>query len=210
MARYTEAKCKLCRREGMKLFLKGERCYSDRCAIERRPFGPGQHGKRRGRKPSDYKLQLREKQKVRSIYGLLERQFRNYFAEAERRTGVTGANLFNLLEKRLDNVIYRMGFAPSRPAARQLVRHKHVLVNGELCDIPSYQVRVGQVVSIREKSRNIPMVLASIKDQAKRERLPFVEVDEKNMEGRLTVEPQMSDLPIPIQENLIVELYSKV
>ncbi len=210
MARYTEAKCKLCRREGMKLFLKGERCYSDRCAIERRPFGPGQHGKRRGRKPSDYKLQLREKQKVRSIYGLLERQFRNYFAEAERRTGVTGANLFNLLEKRLDNVVYRMGFAPSRPAARQLVRHKHVTVNGELCDIPSFQVRIGQVISIREKSRNIPMVLASIKDQAKRERLPFVEVDEKNMEGRLTVEPQMSDLPIPIQENLIVELYSKV
>jgi small subunit ribosomal protein S4 len=194
----------------MKLFLKGERCYSDRCAIERRPFGPGQHGKRRGRKPSDYKLQLREKQKVRSIYGLLERQFRNYFAEAERRTGVTGANLFNLLEKRLDNVVYRMGFAPSRPAARQLVRHKHVMVNGELCDIPSFQVRIGQVISIREKSRNIPMVLASIKDQAKRERLPFVEVDEKNMEGRLTVEPQMSDLPIPIQENLIVELYSKV
>ena len=210
MARYTEAKCKLCRREGMKLFLKGERCYSDRCAIERRPFGPGQHGKRRGRKPSDYKLQLREKQKVRSIYGLLERQFRNYFAEAERRTGVTGANLFNLLEKRLDNVVYRMGFAPSRPAARQLVRHKHVTVNGELCDIPSFQVRIGQVISIREKSRNIPMVLASIKDQAKRERLPFVEVDEKNMEGRLTVEPQMSDLPIPIQEQLIVELYSKV
>lgn len=210
MARYTEAKCKLCRREGMKLFLKGERCYSDRCAIERRPFGPGQHGKRRGRKPSDYKLQLREKQKVRSIYGLLERQFRNYFAEAERRSGVTGANLFNLLEKRLDNVVYRMGFAPSRPAARQLVRHKHVLVNGELCDIPSFQVRIGQVISIREKSRNIPMVLASVKDQAKRERLPFVEVDEKNMEGRLTVEPQMSDLPIPIQENLIVELYSKV
>ncbi len=210
MARYTEAKCKLCRREGMKLFLKGERCYSDRCAIERRPYGPGLHGRRRGRKPSDYKLQLREKQKVRSIYGLLERQFRNYFAEAERRTGVTGANLFNLLEKRLDNVVYRMGFAPSRPAARQLVRHKHVQVNGELCDVPSYAVRVGQVIAIRDKSRNIPLVLASVKDAAKRERLPFVEVDEKKLEGRLVLEPQMSDLPIPIQENLIVELYSKV
>jgi small subunit ribosomal protein S4 len=210
MARYTEAKCKLCRREGMKLFLKGERCYTDRCAIERRPYGPGQHGRRRGRKPSDYKLQLREKQKVRSIYGLLERQFRNYFAEAERRTGVTGSNLFTLLEKRLDNVVYRMGFAPSRPAARQLVRHKHVTVNGEACDIPSYSVRVGQVVSVREKSRNIPMVVAALKDRTKRERLPFVDVDDKKMEGRLVQEPQMSDLPIPIQENLIVELYSKV
>ena len=210
MARYTEAKCKLCRREGMKLFLKGERCYTDRCAIERRPYGPGQHGRRRGRKPSDYKLQLREKQKVRSIYGLLERQFRNYFTEAERRTGVTGSNLFTLLEKRLDNIVYRMGFAPSRPAARQLVRHKHVTVNGEACDIPSYSVRVGQVVSVREKSRNIPMVVAALKDRTKRDRLSFVDVDDKKMEGRLVQEPQMSDLPIPIQENLIVELYSKV
>ncbi len=210
MARYTEAKCKLCRREGMKLFLKGERCYTDRCAIERRPYGPGQHGRRRGRKPSDYKLQLREKQKVRSIYGLLERQFRNYFTEAERRTGVTGSNLFTLLEKRLDNIVYRMGFAPSRSAARQLVRHKHVTVNGESCDIPSYSVRVGQVVSVREKSRNIPMVVAALKDRAKRDRLSFVDVDDKKMEGRLVQEPQMSDLPIPIQENLIVELYSKV
>lgn len=210
MARYTEAKCKLCRREGMKLFLKGERCYTDRCAIERRPYGPGQHGRRRGRKPSDYKLQLREKQKVRSIYGLLERQFRNYFTEAERRTGVTGSNLFTLLEKRLDNIVYRMGFAPSRPAARQLVRHKHVTVNGEACDIPSYSVRVGQVISVREKSRNIPMVVAALKDRTKRDRLSFVDVDDKKMEGRLVQEPQMSDLPIPIQENLIVELYSKV
>ena len=210
MARYTEAKCKLCRREGMKLFLKGERCYTDRCAIERRPYGPGQHGRRRGRKPSDYKLQLREKQKVRAIYGILERQFRNYFAEAERRTGVTGANLFTLLEKRLDNVVYRMGFAPSRAAARQLVRHKHVTVNGDTCDIPSYAVRVGQVISVREKSRNIPMVITSLKDTVKRDRLAFVEVDDKKMEGRLVQEPQMSDLPIPIQENLIVELYSKV
>jgi small subunit ribosomal protein S4 len=194
----------------MKLFLKGERCYTDRCAIERRPYGPGQHGRRRGRKPSDYKLQLREKQKVRSIYGLLERQFRNYFTEAERRTGVTGSNLFTLLEKRLDNIVYRMGFAPSRPAARQLVRHKHVTVNGEACDIPSYSVRVGQVISVREKSRNIPMVVAALKDRTKRDRLSFVDVDDKKMEGRLVQEPQMSDLPIPIQENLIVELYSKV
>ena len=209
MARYTDAKCKLCRREGMKLFLKGERCYSSSCAIERRPYGPGEHGRRRGRKPSDYKLQLREKQKVRSIYGVLERQFRLYFAEANRQQGATGENLFNLLEKRLDNVIFRLGFAPSRASARQLIRHKHVLVEDGVCDIPSRQVRVGQTVSIRAKSQNIPQVVDSLKDNAKRDRLPFVEADDKKLEGRLLSEPQLSDLPIPIQENLIVELYSK-
>lgn len=209
MARYTDAKCKLCRREGMKLFLKGERCYSSSCAIERRPYGPGEHGRRRGRKPSDYKLQLREKQKVRSIYGVLERQFRLYFAEANRQQGATGENLFNLLEKRLDNIIYRLGFAPSRSSARQLIRHKHVLVENGVCDIPSRQVRVGQTVSIRTKSQNIPQILDSLKDNAKRDRLPFVEADDKKLEGRLLSEPQLSDLPIPIQENLIVELYSK-
>jgi small subunit ribosomal protein S4 len=193
----------------MKLFLKGERCFSSSCAIERRPYGPGEHGRRRGRKPSDYKLQLREKQKVRSIYGVLERQFRLYFAEANRQQGATGEILFNLLEKRLDNVIYRLGFAPSRAAARQLIRHKHVLVEGGVCDIPSRQVRVGQTVSIRAKSQNIPQVVGSLKDNAKRDRLPFVEADDKKLEGRLLSEPQLSDLPIPIQENLIVELYSK-
>jgi len=209
MARYTGAKCKLCRREGMKLFLKGERCYSSSCAIERRPYGPGEHGRRRGRKPSDYKLQLREKQKVRAIYGVLERQFRLYFAEANRRKGATGENLFNLLEKRLDNVIYRLGLAPSRSSARQLIRHKHVMVEDGICDIPSRQVRVGQTVSIRTKSHNIPQIVDSIKDNAKRDRLPFLETDEKKLSGRLLSEPQLSDLPIPIQENLIVELYSK-
>lgn len=209
MARYTGAKCKLCRREGMKLFLKGERCYSSSCAMERRPYGPGEHGRRRGRKPSDYKLQLREKQKVRAIYGVLERQFRLYFAEANRRKGATGENLFNLLEKRLDNVVYRMGFAPSRAAARQMIRHKHVLVTGDVCDIPSRQVRIGQVISVRAKSQNVPQIVQSLKDNAKRDRLPFVEVDVKKLEGRLMAEPQLSDLPIPIQENLIVELYSK-
>ncbi len=210
MARYTGAKCKLCRREGMKLFLKGERCYSSSCAMERRPHPPGQHGRRRGRKPSDYKLQLREKQKVRSIYGVLERQFRLYYAEANRRPGPTGEILFTILEKRLDNIVYRLGLAPSRDAARQLVRHKHVLVDGEVCDIPSAQVRPGQQVSIREKSRNIPMVVESVKNAARRDRLPFVELDEQKLAGKLLAEPQLSDLPIPIQENLIVELYSKV
>jgi small subunit ribosomal protein S4 len=193
----------------MKLFLKGERCYSSSCAIERRPYGPGEHGRRRGRKPSDYKLQLREKQKVRAIYGVLERQFRLYFAEANRRKGATGENLFNLLEKRLDNVIYRLGFAPSRASARQLIRHKHVLIDGDVCDIPSRQVRVGEVLAIRAKSQNVPQVVQSLKDNAKRDRLPFVEADVKKLEGRLVSEPQLSDLPIPIQENLIVELYSK-
>ena len=210
MARYTGAKCKLCRREGMKLYLKGERCHSSSCAMERRPHAPGQHGRRRGRKPSDYKLQLREKQKVRAIYGVLERQFRLYYDEANRRTGPTGEILFNLLEKRLDNLVYRLRRAPSRDAARQLVRHKHVLLDGEVCDIPSAQLRVGQQVSIREKSRNIPMVVDAVKSAARRERLPFVELDAQNLTGKLLAEPQLSDLPIPIQENLIVELYSKV
>lgn len=210
MARYTGAKCKLCRREGMKLYLKGERCHSSSCAMERRPHAPGQHGRRRGRKPSDYKLQLREKQKVRAIYGVLERQFRLYYDEANRRTGPTGEILFTILEKRLDNLVYRLGLAPSRDAARQLVRHKHVLVDGEVCDIPSAQLRVGQQVTIREKSRNIPMVVDAVKSAARRERLPFVELDEQNLAGKLLAEPQLSDLPIPIQENLIVELYSKV
>ena len=209
MARYTEAKCKLCRREGMKLFLKGERCYSSSCAMERRPYGPGEHGRRRGRKPSDYKLQLREKQKVRAIYGVLEKQFRLYFAEANRQKGATGENLFNLLEKRFDNVVFRMGFAPSRSSARQLIRHKHVLVEGDVCDIPSRQIRVGQTVSIRSKSQNIPQIVTSLKDNAKRDKLPFVEADDKKLEGRLLAEPQLAELPIPIQENLIVELYSK-
>ena len=209
MARYTEAKCKLCRREGMKLYLKGERCHSSSCAMDRRPYGPGEHGRRRGRKPSDYKLQLREKQKVRAIYGVLEKQFRLYFAEANRQKGATGENLFNLLEKRLDNVLFRLGFAPSRSSARQLIRHKHVQVDGIICDIPSRQVKVGDTVAIRAKSHNIPQIVESLKDNAKRDRLPFVEADDKKLEGRLLVEPQLSDLPIPIQENLIVELYSK-
>jgi len=193
----------------MKLFLKGERCFSSSCAIERRPYGPGEHGRRRGRKPSDYKLQLREKQKVRAVYGVLERQFRLYFAEANRRKGATGENLFNLLEKRLDNVVYRLGFAPSRSSARQLIRHKHVVVEGDVCDIPSRQLRIGQTVGIRTKSQNIPQVVDAVQDNSKRERLPFLEADEKRFEGRLLNEPQLSDLPIPIQENLIVELYSK-
>jgi small subunit ribosomal protein S4 len=178
--------------------------------VEKRPYGPGLHGRRRAGKPSEYKLQLREKQKVRAIYGVLERQFRNTFAEANRRTGATGSNLMRDLEKRLDNLVFRMGLAPSRNAARQLVNHNHVLVDGKRVNIPSYQVRVGQVVAIREKSRNIPVVNEAIKTAGRRSPLTFVEVDPAAFQGRLVRDPTKEDLPIPVQENLIVELYSKV
>jgi small subunit ribosomal protein S4 len=210
MARYLDPKCKLCRREGMQLFLKGERCFSDKCAVEKRPYGPGEHGRRRQGKPSEYKLQLREKQKVRSIYGVLERQFRKNFGEATRRKGETGGNLFQILETRLDNVVYRIGLAPSRNAARQLVRHNHVMVDGERVNIPSAAVKAGQVVSIRQKSRNMPVVNDSIKAAQRRSPLSFVELDAAAYSGKLIREPSKGDLPIPIQDNLIIELYSKV
>ncbi|HKI84009.1 MAG TPA: 30S ribosomal protein S4 [Candidatus Krumholzibacteria bacterium] len=210
MARYLDPKCKLCRREGMQLFLKGERCFSDKCAVEKRPYGPGEHGRRRQSKPSEYKLQLREKQKVRSMYGVLERQFRRNFAEATRRRGETGGNLFNILETRLDNVVYRLGLAPSRNAARQLVNHNHVLVDDKRVNIASAPVSVGQRVSIRQRSRNMPVVVESIKSASRRAPLPFAELDAATFSGQLLREPTKGDLPIPIQENLIIELYSKV
>ncbi len=210
MARYLDPKCKLCRREGMQLFLKGERCFSDKCAVEKRPYGPGEHGRRRQSKPSEYKLQLREKQKVRSIYGVLERQFRKTFAEAIRRKGETGGNLFQILEHRLDNLVYRMGLAPSRNAARQLVNHNHVLVDGKRVNVASAEVKVGQVISIRQKSRNMPVINDAIKAAQRRAPLPFVELDAANYSGRLLRESTKGDLPIPIQDNLIIELYSKV
>ena len=210
MARYLDPKCKLCRREGMQLFIKGERCFSDKCAVGKRPYGPGEHGRRRQSKPSEYKLQLREKQKVRSIYGVLERQFRKNFAEATRRKGETGGNLFQILEHRLDNLVYRMGLAPSRNAARQLVNHNHVLVNGKRVNVASAQVKVGQMVSIRQKSRNIPQVNDSIKAAKRRAPLPFVELNAADYSGRLLRDSTKGDLPIPIQDSLIIELYSKV
>ncbi len=210
MARYLDPKCKLCRREGMQLFLKGERCFSGKCAMEKRPYGPGEHGRRRQSKPSEYKLQLREKQKVRSIYGVLERQFRKTFAEATRRKGETGGNLFQILEHRLDNLVYRMGLAPSRNAARQLVNHNHVLVDGKRVNVASAQVKVGQTISIRQKSRNMPVINDSIKAAQRRTPLPFVELDAANYSGRLIREATKGDLPIPVQDNLIIELYSKV
>ncbi|MBN2287986.1 MAG: 30S ribosomal protein S4 [Candidatus Glassbacteria bacterium] len=211
MARYTKANCKLCRREGVKLFLKGERCYTDKCAIERKNFAPGQHGRMAGRrrKVSDYSLQLREKQKVKRIYGILEKQFRNYFKRAAHKTGVTGELLLQSIETRLDNVVYRLGLAPSRKSARQLVRHRHIQVNGGIVDIPSYQVAPGQEVRVKEKSRNMGLILSSIERRGKQDVLPWLSVDYKTQTGKLLEVPTRANIPTTAQEQLIVELYSK-
>jgi small subunit ribosomal protein S4 len=207
VARYTDAKCRICRREGMKLFLKGERCNTEKCALERRAYAPGQHGQRRGKR-SDYGVQLREKQKVRKTYGLLEKQFRLYFFEAVRMKGATGANLLQLLERRLDNVIYRMGFATSRNEARQIVRHRHVMVNGRSVNIPSYLVKPGMEVSVREKSKEHGR-LSVIVDTPLREAPPWIEVDRKEFKASIVALPAREDIDLPVQESLIVELYSK-
>jgi small subunit ribosomal protein S4 len=209
LARDTGASCRLCRRENLKLFLKGDRCYGDKCAYERRPYPPGQHGQRRGGKFSDYQLQLREKQKVKRMYGLLEGQFRRYYELAERHRGVTGTNLLLYLECRLDNVLYRMGFASSRDQARQIVRHNHVLVNGRRVNIPSYQVKVGSVVEIQEKKRKVPIILEAMETVARRGIPNWMEVDKEKFRGTLKALPNREDLTMPIQESLIVELYSK-
>jgi small subunit ribosomal protein S4 len=211
MARQTGTSCKLCRREGNKLFLKGERCYTDKCAIERRNFAPGQHGRSAGRrrKLSDYSLQLREKQKVKRIYGLLERQFRNYFFKATRKSGVTGQNLMQLLETRLDNVVFRLGFAPSRNSARQLVNHRHILINGRIVDIPSYQVSPNEEISVKESSRGLGLILSSIEKRGKQETVSWLTVDYKSQTGKLLEIPTRDSIPVNAQEQLIVELYSK-
>lgn len=211
MARYTEASCKLCRRETVKLFLKGERCYTDKCAIERKNFVPGQHGRIAGRrrKVSEYSLQLREKQKVKRIYGVLEKQFRNYYSKASRQSGVTGENLLQLLETRLDNIIYRLGFAPSRKSARQLVKHRHVFINGKIVDIPSYNVTPGEEVKIKDKSNNLGLVLSTIERKGKQDVLSWLTVDYKSQTGKLLEVPTRDGIPITAQEQLIVELYSK-
>ena len=209
MARETGASCRLCRRENLKLFLKGDRCYGDKCAYERRPYPPGQHGQRRGGKLSDYQLQLREKQKVKRMYGLLENQFRRYYELAEKHKGITGTNLLLLLECRLDNVIYRMGFASSRDQARQLVRHTHVLVNNRSVNIPSFQVKVGDVVEIKEQKRKVPVILEAMETVARRGIPNWMEVDKEKFRGTLKALPNREDLTMPIQESLIVELYSK-
>lgn len=209
MARETGASCRLCRRENLKLFLKGDRCYGEKCAFERRPYAPGQHGQRRGGKFSDYQLQLREKQKVKRIYGLLEKQFRRYYSLAEKQKGITGTNLLILLECRLDNVVYRMGFASSRTQARQLVRHNTVMVNGKKVNIPSYQVRVGDVIEVRESKRKIPVLLEAMETVARRGIPNWMEVEKEKFRGMLKSVPNREELTMPIQENLIVELYSK-
>ena len=208
MARHTEAVCRLCRREGMKLFLKGDRCFKDKCAIERRNYPPGQHGRRRS-KLLGYGIQLREKQKVKRIYGLLERQFRLTFQRAERRKGITGANLLEGLERRLDNVVYSLGFAASRAQARQLVRHGHVTVNGRKVTIPSYAVAKNQVVSIKEKSRANEQIKASVETARARGVPVWLDLSPETFSGTVRELPKREDIKLPIQEQLIVELYSK-
>jgi small subunit ribosomal protein S4 len=208
LARYTESVCRLCRRENLKLFLKGERCYSDKCAIERRNYPPGQHGQARP-KFSEYSIQLREKQKVKRMYGLLESQFRRTFAEAARTKGITGETLLVLLERRLDNATYRLGFASSRAEARTLVRQGHMLVNGKKVNIPSYSVRVGDVLSVREKSRQMGRVLTALEGAQRRGVPDWAELDRESFSGRIKLFPTRSDITMPINEKLIVELYSK-
>ncbi|MDR2443105.1 MAG: 30S ribosomal protein S4 [Deltaproteobacteria bacterium] len=208
MARYTEAVCRICRRENTKLFLKGDRCYANKCAFERRAHAPGQHGARRG-KLSEYGLQLREKQKVKRSYGLLEKQFRSVFEKAERQKGVTGANLLILLERRLDNIVYRLGFAASRNQARQLVCHGHFLVNGRKVDIPSYLVKSGDLISLKIKSQKSANILESLETVTRRGTPGWLEMDKANFEGRVKELPTREELSPQISEQLIVELYSK-
>lgn len=208
MARYTDSVCRICRRENVKLFLKGDRCYSDKCAYERRSYPPGQHGHGR-KKFSDYGIQLREKQKVKRMYGLLERQFRFYFSKAERQKGITGTNLLVLLERRLDNVVYRLGFANSRSQARQLVRHNHFFVNGKRVNIPSYLVRENDTVEIKEKSRTIVPIVEAMEAVARRGIPQWLEVEKDKFQATVRSFPSRDELTMPIQEQLIVELYSK-
>lgn len=209
MARYRDAVCRQCRREKLKLFLKGDRCYSDKCAFERRAFPPGQHGAARKRKESDYSLQLREKQKVRRIYGILEDQFKKYFQAADRAKGVTGEHLLQLLERRLDNTVFRLGLASSRNQARQIVRHNHVQVNGKKVNIPSYQVKVSDVITIKEKSRSIDTIKESLGAVVRRGLPSWLDLDQDGFKGTVNNLPAREDITMPVQEQLIVELYSK-
>ncbi len=211
MARYTGPVCKLCRREGQKLFLKGQKCYTEKCPVDRRTYPPGQHGpaQARRRKQSEYANQLREKQKVKRMYGLHEKQFRTLFEHANRQHGVTGENLLVLLETRLDNVIFRMGFAQSRNQARQLVRHRHVEVNGRVTDVPSYQVRPGDEIAVKSASKDLALVQGSLEARTRPTLVEWLTLDEKNRLGRVTRRPTRQDVPMAVQEQLIVELYSK-
>ena len=208
MARYTEAVCRQCRREGQKLFLKGDRCYTDKCAMTSRAFAPGQHGQGRS-KNSEYGQQLREKQKAKKFYGVLESQFRSYFEMAERRPGQTGENLLSILESRLDNVVYRLGFAMSRAEARQMVSHGHITVNGRKVNIPSYQVKPGMIIALKESSRSLEKIKANIEANAFRPAPKWLEYDQTNNLAKVVAVPGRDDIDLPIEEHLIVELYSK-
>ena len=209
MARYTGPNCKLCRREGVKLFLKGERCFLDKCSFEKRSYAPGMHGQRPSRKPSEFSLQLREKQKAKRQYGVLEKQFKNYYFKAARGKGVTGEQLLQSLECRLDNITHRLGFAASRKAARQLVRHRHVTVNDRIVDIPSFQLSPGDTVQVREKSRQLGLVHESMKRVSEGRQATWLTLDKVNLSGTLVEYPNREDIPTAVEEQLIVELYSK-
>lgn len=209
MARNLDPKCRQCRREGEKLFLKGEKCFTDKCSVERRSYAPGQHGQKSGQRLSDYGIHLREKQKIRRIYGVLEGQFRSVYREADRRKGVTGENLLQLLESRLDSVVYRMGFGASRSESRQVVRHNGILVNGHRVNIPSFQVRPGDVVELTEKARGSLRVKAALGAAEGRGFPEWLEVDAKAGKGTFKARPQRSELPSTINESLVIELYSK-
>ena len=209
MSRYRGSVCRICRRENLKLYFKGDRCYSDKCAFDRRSYPPGQHGQRRGGKISDYGLQLREKQKVKRAYGLSEKQFRLFFERSEQKKGVTGTNLLVMLECRLDNVVYRLGFASSRVQGRQLVKHSHFLINGRKVNIPSYQVKPGDVVEIREKSRNVAAINEAIESMVRRGMPQWLELDKEALKGSVKTLPVRDDITMPVQENQIIEFYSK-
>jgi len=208
LARYKESVCRLCRREGLKLFLKGDRCYGDKCAFERRGYAPGDHGQLR-RKHSDYGVQLREKQKLKRMYGLLERQFRSYFEKADKQKGITGTNLLLFLERRLDNMVFRIGFANSRNEARQLVRHNHFLIDGKPINIPSYLVKAGSEIRVREKSRKVERIVEAMEIVARRGIPQWLELDKDNFRGLVKTLPSREELVMPVQEQLVVELYSK-
>jgi len=208
LARYRESVCRLCRRESIKLFLKGDRCYSDKCAFERREYAPGDHGQGR-RKTSDYGVQLREKQKLKRIYGLLEQQFRGYFYKADRQRGITGTNLLVYLERRLDNMVFRMGFATSRTEARQMVRHSHFTVNGNKVNIPSFLVKAGDVIQVRERSKKIIRIQEAMETVARRGVPSWLDLDKNEFKGTVKILPAREDLTMPVQEQLVVELYSK-
>ena len=209
MARYTDSVCRICRRENLKLFLKGDRCYSDKCAFDRRGYPPGQHGQRRGRKTSDYGIQLREKQKVKRMYGLSEKQFRLFFARADRQKGVTGTSLLIALERRLDNVVYRLGFVNSRAQGRHFVKHNHFIVNGKKVNIPSFLVKISDVVEVRDKSHKIQAIGDALDAVVRRGVPQWLDLEKDNKKGVVKGFPVREDLTMPMQEQFIVELYSK-